>query len=180
MRTLLVGLRPDLTFDLVSWTRQRVEDRVESAIQVGTDLLLVHRDAENQTADIRIREIQREVNGRAPYVPIVPIRMTEAWLLLDENAIRRASGNPRGRIQLELPTWRQVERLADPKLVLRDKLLLASETTGRRRDEARRQFGHMRRTVAREMGNYDSLRRLCAVQDFLRNAESALQSLRPL
>lgn len=49
------------------------------------DALFVHRDAEAQTPDLRYLEIRTacEEGGVAcPTVPVVPIRMTEAWLLL--------------------------------------------------------------------------------------------------
>jgi hypothetical protein len=38
-----------------------------------------------------------------PVVCVVPVRMMEAWLLIDEMAIRRVAGNPNGRIPIELP-----------------------------------------------------------------------------
>jgi len=45
----------------------------------------------------------------------VPVRMTEAWLLFDVVAIRRAAGNPNGRVPLELPAIHACEGLVNPK-----------------------------------------------------------------
>ena len=44
--------------------------------------------------------------------------MAEAWLILDEAAIRTAVGKPDSRIPLHLPTPREAERRADPKGIL--------------------------------------------------------------
>ncbi len=65
-------------------------------------------------------------------VPVIPVRMTEAWLLTDESAIRRASGNPNGKVRLDLPPVSRLEALPDPKVELHRLLRVASELTGRR------------------------------------------------
>jgi len=58
--------------------------------------------------------------------------MTEAWLLFDEAAVRRAAGNPNGQQSLQLPALVQLEQLPDPKSILHDLLRQASGRTGRR------------------------------------------------
>ena len=62
----------------------------------------------------------------------MPIRMTEAWLLIDDAALRSAAGNPRGSVPLSIPAVRQLEGLPDPKKTLHDLLRTASGLTGRR------------------------------------------------
>ena len=65
------------------------------------DLLFVHRDAESQPHETRRAEIAAAVNEiGVRHVPVVPVRMTEAWLLTDEKAIRSAAGNLRGTEEL--------------------------------------------------------------------------------
>ena len=72
------------------------------------DLLFVHRDAETQTREVRLAEIQRAWDmvrrdlSPLPVICVVPVRMTEAWLLFDESALRQAAGNPQGRRPLSL------------------------------------------------------------------------------
>jgi hypothetical protein len=77
--------------------------------------------------------------------------MTEAWLLLDEQAIRQVAGNPNGRANLGLPTFREIERVADPKARLRECLLAASDATGRRRDMVRNRFPEHRRQLLQRL-----------------------------
>jgi hypothetical protein len=116
---------------------------LEQSIKLALDLypcevLFIHRDAEKQPADIRYQQIRSAVNAAVkptegvPYVCVVPVRMTEAWLLFDETAIRRAAGNPNGCVPLGLPSLTEVERLPDPKTVLLHAIRKASGRTGRR------------------------------------------------
>jgi hypothetical protein len=66
-------------------------------------ILIAHRDSDRTSYEIRRAEIQAACDRAqldSLVVPVVPVRMTEAWLLLDEEAIRKVAGNPRGRNQL--------------------------------------------------------------------------------
>ena len=115
-------------------------DRLRSAVDVyPCHILFIHRDADNSSWDDRKSEIERWNEEAAPLnddvtvVPVIPIRTTEAWLLIDEVAIRRAAGNPNGTVELNLPKTHELEGVADPKQLLFDALAIASELTERRR-----------------------------------------------
>ncbi|ACR28349.1 DUF4276 family protein [Burkholderia glumae] len=101
------------------------------------DLLFIHRDAEREPLETRVQEIQTALAESAPqhlpHICLVPVRMTESWLLLDEPAIRSAAGNPDGRTPLKLPKAAAIEGLADPKSKLFESLTAAAEVTGRHR-----------------------------------------------
>ncbi|MDL2357264.1 MAG: hypothetical protein QFF03_18575 [Pseudomonadota bacterium] len=114
-----------------------LNSRVEAALRhFPCDLLFIHRDAEAMSRDQRLSEIDLVMrNIDDPYVPIIPIRMSEAWLLADEDAIRFAAGNASGRIQLHLPGRQRWESLADPKKTLISALGLASGKAGRALDK---------------------------------------------
>jgi hypothetical protein len=99
----------------------------------------VHRDAERESHSYRVAEIGQAVQNAAenlgafpPVVCVVPVRMQEAWLLFEEDALRRAAGNPHGRQPLDLPHVRHVESLPDPKRILHDNLRAASGLSERR------------------------------------------------
>lgn len=114
--------------------RETLSDRVRSAIEFyPCDLLFVHRDADNQPRAHRIAEIEAACSGLPALarVPVVPIRMQETWLLLDETATRKAAGRPTGREPLGLPPRAVVETHADPKQTLRRALEVASGLSGR-------------------------------------------------
>jgi hypothetical protein len=114
-----------------------LRNRIQVALELyPCDLLFVHRDAEGEPHERRIKEITAAVAGLANRsVPIVPVRMQEAWLLINERALRIAAGNPNGRIALEMPAIERLEKILNPKQVLHDLLLSASELTGRRRQK---------------------------------------------
>jgi len=94
-------------------------ERIRKCVELcPCDLLVIHRDAEGETRETRENEIRAAMNSlgdiEVPFVCVVPVRMQEAWLLVDENAIRQAAGNPRGRDTLTMPRLNEVERLPDP------------------------------------------------------------------
>lgn len=72
------------------------------------DLLFVHRDADKAGVAARRVEIERDCDGSL-HVPVIPIQETEAWLLLDEDAIREVVGNSKGTKPLNLPKLADVE-----------------------------------------------------------------------
>jgi len=138
------------------------------------DCLFIHRDAEREPPEHRRREIQKAVEslgGNKPetHVCVVPIRMSEAWLLFDEQAIRRASGNPNGRLTLEMPGLSTIENLPDPKQKLYDLLTTASELRGRRW-KSFDPIAQLRR-VAQLLDAFAPLRQLSAFQALERDVE---------
>jgi hypothetical protein len=105
------------------------------------DLFFIHRDAEAEPPIKRLEEIAEAaafVADLPPYVPAIPVRMTEAWLLIDEKAIKRAADNPNGLTDLHLPPPRKLEDIPDPKQICDDLLIAAAEKSGRRLQKFRR------------------------------------------
>jgi len=143
-----------------------LSDRIGRSIELyPCDLLFVHRDAEVASPETRVREVvdalaDTDAWARDLAVCVVPVRMTEAWLLLDEAALRRAAGNPSGREPLCLPAARGLEQLRDPKEVLYDLLRTASGLRARRRRRFRASFRAQR--IAEFMGSFTCLRALPA------------------
>jgi hypothetical protein len=118
---------------------KKLEQRIISSIELyPCDLLFVHRDAERETREKRVDEINEAIALASkslsvpPAVCVVPVRMQEAWLLFDEAALRRASGNPRAKQPLQLPVLTRVEQMPNPKNELYALLRSASGLTGRR------------------------------------------------
>lgn len=144
-----------------------VRSRLQSLLEQGDglDIVFIHRDAEGQPPELRREEINRaamDLGLTIPIVSVVPVRMTEAWLLLDEQEIRTVAGRPRGTAYLDLPKVHQVEGIADPKALLRDLLLTASETVGRRREQFKRDFGRHRSLLIQRLNLSGQVRELAA------------------
>ena len=144
------------------------------------DLLFVHRDAETATSDDRRAEIAAAAPPAGPpIVPIVPVRMSEAWLLVDVVAIRRASGNPNGTVPLVLPPLRGLEGASDPKQLLTDLLIRASEKSGRAlakfRDKG--ELSARRTRVADLVRDFGVLTALPAFRTFAERATTAVRQM---
>ena len=73
------------------------------------DILFIHRDAENQSADHQREEIAHAIRDleensiHPPAICVIAIRMQEAWLLIDECVIRKAACNQHGSVPITLP-----------------------------------------------------------------------------
>ncbi len=139
--------------------------RIQAALELyPCDLLFVHRDAEKEQAERRYAEIGEAIlalkDAPAAWVGVVPVRMTEAWLLIDEPAIRSAAGNPRGADDLPLPPVSSLEDVPDPKALLYDRLRKASGLGGRRLHKFRVQQAVRR--VADYIDDFSPCRRLPA------------------
>jgi len=138
------------------------------------DVLFVHRDAEGQAPELRREEIADALRfARVTHIPVVPVRMTEAWLLADEAAIRLAAGNPHGKEALRLPNIRKLEHLPDPKKVLYDILTTASGLNARRRLRfpARRRV----RLIPNYIDDYSHLEALPAFQRLQRDIQMLIE-----
>lgn len=146
---------------------QKLSERIKRSVDLyPCDLLFIHRDAENVPYDIRLAEIReaiQEVHASLavlPMVCVIPVRMQEAWLLFDEQAIRQASGNQYGRQPLQLPPIFKLEQVPDPKAILYETLRAASGLKGRRRK--RILVAQCARRVAEFIDDFSPLRSLSA------------------
>jgi len=148
---------------------QTLGERISTAINLyPCDLLFIHRDAEGEDPTIRYEEIHnalREIAAQgiqAPSVCVVPVRMTEAWLLINEPAIRLAAGNPNGTRPLSIPDLTTIEQIQDPKELLFAILRKASGLRGRRLKTF--SMGESRIRITELIDDFSPLRELKAFQ----------------
>lgn len=116
----------------------------------SVDLIFIHRDSDGPGAEQRHDEIAKGVQQtlpKAPYVAVVPVQELEAWLLLDESAIRTVVGRPKDRTPLNLPAVKTIETTSQPKELLEQACLLASGKSGRRRLKDKAMFSQRRRVL---------------------------------
>lgn len=180
------GVRLRLTSPDFNQLRTKVDRDVRSRVEAGItlmgrtpDVVVVHRDADNVGAETRRREITEALGRIDPdlvFCPVIPVRMTEAWLLLDEPTIRQVAGNPRGRNDLRLPSVREVERVTDPKQRLHECLLAASAATGRRRERNATRFANHRRQLLKRIDRHGPVTRLPSWQQLVDDVEKIAAS----
>ena len=111
---------------------KKLHDKIVVALDMYSpcNILFIHRDAEKDPLEKRVQEIRAAEKIAAnslkatiplpPIVCVIPIRMIESWLLFDEVAIREATGNRRGKQELNLPKPAEIEKIADPKAKLHE------------------------------------------------------------
>lgn len=154
-------------------------ERIREACELyPADLLFVHRDSDREPSDVRRVEIRRAVElagATPPHVPVVPVRMMEAWLLIEESAVRIAAANPRGTMPLDLPKIGGIERVADPKRVLYDSLRKAADLSGRRLKKFH--IPTAAGLVADRIRDFSPLRQLAAYSEFEALLRQALDQL---
>lgn len=149
-------------------------DRILCAIDLfPCDLLFVHRDADGQAPENRCEEIRNAIREAAsqgfqmPGICVVPVQMTEAWLLFDERAIRSAAGNPNGSNPLDIPSLSEIEKIRDPKELLFQILREACGLTGRRLKKFNMSEARIR--ITELVSDFSPLRGLNAFQKLERN-----------
>ena len=168
--TLLIqGIRADLTS--LKHPPKSLTNRINVALRLyPCDLLFIHRDSEKESLANRSDEIDKAVDEsdfdpkKQIAIPVIPVRMMEAWLLIDEQAIRIAAGNPNSRHRPVLPNPKTLESLPDPKSVLQDHLRQASGLKGRQLD--RFNVGKAVHLVAQNVLDFSILKQLSAYQNF--------------
>jgi hypothetical protein len=154
-----------------------LKERLVRACQLyEPNLILCHRDAEGNSLDERTREIEEAAAGLTVFaVPLIPVRMLESWLLLDETAIRRAANNSNGRAPLDLPRSKSVEALNDPKTRLFDALRAASELGPNRL----RNF-NVHQARSRITGYFEQIQHLRDLQSFCRFEQRLIDAISSL
>ncbi len=147
---------------------RKVAESIPIALKLyPCDLLFVHRDGDNEGRGKRVAEITEALRENAldqPTVCVVPVRTLEAWFLFNEDAIRRAAGNPNGSMKLEIPRWPEIERIRKPKERLRQLIKQATGLSARRRRGIR--WGQAIHHIAELISDFSPLRRLPAFEAF--------------
>lgn len=180
IQNALKELYPAMAFSDVVFSSPKghtLGERIAKTIeQYSCDLLFIHRDAEKQPAIKRLEEIELSLDAelRQKAVAIVPVRMTEAWLLCDEDAIRSAVGNTNGASELALPVIGKIES-CEAKNVLDAALTAAVDHNARRRRKFYPQDYRYR--VAELCTSRDKLLRLGSYKSFEDRLKSVLNTL---
>lgn len=161
---------------------RRVADRLQAAfaLEVEPEILFVHRDAEGRTPADRRHEVGKAVARIMPGLPhiaVVPVRMTEAWLLVDHGLIRRVAGKPNSSIRLGVPPTKHLERHRDPKGLLKAALGTASGLSGHRLKRFDRRFGQHRWIILQQLDIHGPVRQLPAWQALESSIDATLAAL---
>ncbi|MCC7491079.1 MAG: DUF4276 family protein [Fimbriimonadaceae bacterium] len=129
--TSLVEIAPDpleLHGPAGSAARRRL-DRICLAAKDSASafhLLFIHADGDSDWQEALAKRVEparqelRRGDRRLGVVAVIPVRETEAWVLADQEALRRCLGVPSRAKAPDPPGLSDVERLTDPKKALRE------------------------------------------------------------
>jgi len=154
--------------------------RLFRAEGISTDLVFIHRDADRARPEDRRAEIgDAAADCALPslVIPVVPVQELEAWLMTDAQALRQIVGRPNGRAELGIPRLAAIETTPSPKERLRDALLAASEATGRRRVQERKDFEKRRRALLERLDIDGPVRQLAAWRQLEADIQAAVTNL---
>lgn len=142
--------------------RGSIEESI-GACSSGAMIVFVHRDSENLTLHDRLQEF--EAVAREKVVPVVPVQMSEAWILFDGPAVAKAAGSRTADVPV--PRTTEIESIGNPKERLDELLFLAAgEPTGRRGRNFRRSLAQRRVSVAEYIVDYSPLESVPAFRSF--------------
>jgi len=170
---------------LPGFEEQSRAERISAAARraaTAWHILFIHADADADAKAAREERIKPAMNRLTAtgefssdrIVAVIPVKMTEAWMLADPDALRKAL-HLAENLDLELPArTRELERLTDPKTQLQQITRLSStrKRQRRRRDPLK--------SLPRQLGDsisLDCLRRLPAFQTMERELRQSLTQL---
>ncbi|WP_329144512.1 DUF4276 family protein [Streptomyces niveus] len=159
-----------------------VEGKLLAAQQLsdsGQAYDLVVIDSDREPPDHRRSEIAEAVAAVSPglaHVPAIPVRMLEAWLLLDQSAIREVAGNPNGRMALNLPKPAKAESEANPKALLKQAIATASGEKGRGLQKLQTRFSANRARLLQMLDREGPVRQLASWRSFTDDLREAVES----
>ena len=179
--TLIEGEYADLG-ELLPQPPKRLSLRIAKSVELyPCELLFVHRDAERESFDRRQHEIQDAIDEipaetHRPWVGVVPVRMQEAWLLIDAEALQKAADGT-GRRPPALPPIKQLEKLPDPKQTLYDLMQQANGARGRKLRKFQQELGRRRQRIAEIIDDFSPLRQLPAFQRLEQDIQHVLKHI---
>jgi hypothetical protein len=157
-----------------------LEDKIKKAsIRFPYDVLFIHRDAESTSKNVfenRINEIKAvlKVEHESITVCIVPVKMMENWLLFDTEALKKAAGNRNFRGEIDIPSFKNLEGINQPKEKLHNLLREISGLKGRNLDKFNvHQAVHL---VADYIEDFSKLRSLDSYKAFEEDLKRVMQT----
>ncbi|MDQ2810005.1 MAG: DUF4276 family protein [Chloroflexota bacterium] len=152
----------------------RQAERILAAARhaAGYHALLIHADADHPQPDRALRErvqpgidlVQHSTEAVCRHlVPIVPVQTTEAWMLVDPDALRAVIGTAATNADLGLPYLHEIESIADPKQLLQQAVRIAEV---HRRTRRKIVVSTIYRPLAERL-SLQSLKRIPSYQQFV-------------
>lgn len=107
-------------------------------------------------------------------VPIIPVQMTEAWMLADYNLLKTKIGTTKTNLELNLPRKNRIEAIPNPKQLISDIIRISQSETSRRRRSL--SLSNLYSPISQEL-SIDNLLELNSFNNFYANVLNSLTYL---
>lgn len=143
----------------------------------GYDIVCIHVDADkqplkevNDTRYIPVVDALNTVASKTKFVPVIPVRMTEAWMLADETLLKEELQTSKSYSELGIS--KEIEAIADPKKIIVKAIKIADQSrTKKQRNQL--VIGNLYEPFGQEV-NLTQLERFPSYQKFKEAARQAL------
>lgn len=162
-------------------------DAVRDALNSGAYLLIVHTDSDKDSYEERItykfvpaietlrNSEDSDIRDYEQYiVPIIPIRMIEAWMLANKSIFKEEVGTTLPDSDLDITG--EPERMSDPKQKINNALKIAKERSSRNRRLNIDDISELYTSLSNKIP-FDDLKRLNSYNKFTDNLRKALRAL---
>lgn len=147
-------------------------------------VICLHCDSDNPSNENVLRhkikpalQSIKSLSGNAckNLVALIPVQMTEAWLLADLELLKNKIGTSMSNNELGLPTRiQEIERISDPKMVIIEAIRKAQANISRRRRKL--SISRIYSPISQEI-SIEVLRNLSSYKSFMKNVRTALKAL---
>ena len=146
-------------------------------------VICVHCDADSKDATRVLSNkinpafdaVRRNINACKNLVAVVPVRMTEAWMMCDLDLLKQKIGTSMSNADLNLPEKvHQIERIANPKHTINETIRLSQTEISRRRRKLT--ISDLYSPISQEL-SIESLMNLPSYQKFAEDARDSLREL---
>jgi len=175
----------DIDVDKTSYMDEVIAASRKGVLYFGISVLCIHADADDSTdasvfnnkINPSLRKIEAEQDDICKViVPVVPVQMTEAWMLADKMLLKNQIGTDKS--DMELGFDKNPEQISDPKTVITGAIRIASREKGKRhRNDLNISVLYER---LGENISLESLRQLPSFRKFEDNVRNAFRELKYL
>lgn len=152
------------------------------AYKIGMNVLCVHVDADahndkdvTEFKIVPVREALSELRVEEAckiFVPIIPIHMSEAWMLADKELLKEELGT--NKTDIELDIIRSPESISDPKTVIENAIRIVQEHLPKRRNKVT--LGELYQPIGQKIG-IEKLEALSSFKKFKSSVRNAFVDL---
>ncbi|BAP56060.1 hypothetical protein THII_1763 [Thioploca ingrica] len=152
--------------------------------EYGITLICLHTDADEathqrafETKIIPARNALNEKNEQAYCkiaVPIVPVQMTEAWMLADKELLKSEIGTNKSNSDLGI--HREPETIADPKDTIKNAIRIAKENLTKQKRGKGLDISDLYQIIGQKLA-LSKLDRISSYQEFKNNLRDAFKQL---